>query len=678
MPNPNLFNEEVGLLHRGWIDSYDAKTDRIFVKLNVGPITSNNPAIGMPAPHTMFFNNGMLITTMPSPGTPVTVAQGSGGQYHFVSFLAEDLTILPTLTLGEMLIQANDTTKITLNDSFDILLGSDGNRFHVNTDRSYISSNFDNEFNFTQAVRKVNGIVKRDLVLNTNFDQDSKLESDNYDAQFFVIGLDPTASSNSVITGSTKNPPFVEDRELVYEFQYDSNITDDLNESTLYSSTGTKTQSFSFPNRRTSRADTLSLTLASPNYLMETIKGTVVDIFGNILDLNRSPLLKSRSVNKNQATIRSDQNSNTVQSFLNIKAMERRSIAYHFEINARKDLSGSNGQISLPDINSNDDHARSRSRFFVDIDKEGQFKINVPASSETGNIPLLTRYENYSTFGSEDNNNPNKLIFRDDNLDIFQDSFAAPTATPSTTGFDYAPDKGSVQLKDGDADGAPIDRITGSHIKHGTAYHDILQTCYVHQSNDFINYQSGTTQPLTVDLSTIKPLTKIVSPVIMLSGTGANAGGRSGSMNFDGSVEVNIGANTIDRQSLWMDMAGGMVAHIGRGLADSNGSMRSAAVNMDGDFYMQIGGFGVTGDQRFAKEFNGSYGAVLDLRIMTATGNVHMFRCDNNGVTLMTPGNMAFHAAGDIKFTSDHNIILESETLIAQGRMILKEFGGSI
>lgn len=678
MPNPNLFNEEVGLLHRGWIDSYDPKTDRIFVKLNVGPITSNNPAIPMPAPHSMFFNNGMLISTMPSSGTPVTVAQGSGGQYHFVSFLAEDLSILPTLSLGEMLIQANDTTKITLDDNFEILVGSDDNRIHINTDRGYISTNFNNEFNFTQAVRKVNGLVKRDLVVNTNFDQNSKLESDSYDPQLFVIGLDPTASTTSTITGATKNPPFVEHREMVYEFQYDSNITDDLNESTLYSSTGTKTQTFSFPNRRASREDTLSLTLAAPNYLMEIVKGTVVDIFGNILDLNRTPLLKPRSVNKNQSTIRSDQSTDTVRSFLAIKAMERRSLAYHFEINARKDLASSNGQIALPDITSNADHSRSRSRFFVDIDKEGQFKINVPASSETGNIPLLTRYENYSTFGPEDNNNPNKLIFRDDNLDIFQDSFAAPVATPVTTGFSYASDMGSIQLKDGDADGAPLDRITGSHIKHGTAYHDILQTCYIQQSNNFINYQTGTTQPLTVDLSKITPITNIVTPVIMLSGTGANAGGRSGSLNFDGSLELNIGANTIDRQSLWLDTAGGVVANIGRGKADSNGSMRSATVNMNGDFYMQIGGFGVTGDLRFAKEFNGSYGAVLDLRILNANGMAHMFRCDNNGVTLMTPGNLAVHAVGDVKFTSDHNMTFEAENITMQGRMVLKEFGGSI
>ena len=112
------------------------------------------------------------------------------------------------------------------------------------------------------------------------------------------------------------------------------------------------------------------------------------------------------------------------------------------------------------------------------------FKFNVPASSETGNIPLLTRYENYSTFGTEDNSNPNKLIFREDNIDIFQDSFASPSFNISDGSF--SKERGSISLDNNGNNGAPIDRITDVHIKHGTAYHDILATCYTHQRSDFL------------------------------------------------------------------------------------------------------------------------------------------------------------------------------------------------
>jgi hypothetical protein len=669
MPNTSIFNEEVGLLRRGAIESFDEGRGVIKVKLNTATAGSSNTAVEIPAPHALFYNNGLYIGTRPKPGTPIVVSQGSGGQYFFVSFLAENLPKVPSLKLDELLIQSNDNSFIKLDTKTNVSIGSENNRVHINTTENYISTNFYNQFDFTQGARRVDGLVKRDKILNTNFDDNLKLEDDSYNSKFFTIGLDPSTSPNSSVTGSSKNPPFVEQRELVYEFQYSSDIDNDLNESILYNGGGTNNRNYILPNRRKSRADTLSLTLVSPNYLMETIKGTVVDIFGNILDINRNPL----PVGADQNTIRAEKSSDKSAAFLRIKEIERKSLAYHFEINARKDLSGQNGKITLPDINSNSDYARNRSRFFIDIDKEGQFKVNVPASSETGNVPLLTRYENYSTFGPEDNNNPNKLIFRDDNLDIFHDSFAAPKATAIDSGFSYSVDRGSIQLKDGSADGAPLDRITQAHIKHGTAYHDILQTCYAQQNNDFIDYQAGTSTHTTVDINSIAKLTDVVSSVINVSGDNANAGGRSGTINFDGSIEMNIGANTIDRQSLWLDTAGGLVANIGRDLKN-----RSAVVSMNGDLIIQIGGFGVVGDSRFIKSNNGSIGAILDLRVFTSGGFVHMIRCDNNGVTLMTPGNLAVHAKGNMKFSSDSNMEFDAETITMQGRMVNKIFGGSI
>lgn len=665
MSNPNLFNEEVGLLKRGWITDYNAETGQLSVKLNNAPISSNNPAIAVQGSHALFYNNGLFIGTYPQINTPVIVGQGSGGEYHFVSFLAENIDIVPELNDGELLIRANDLTKISLDLNNHIIIGSDGNRIQVDTDRNYMSTNFHNYFKFSQAGLRVDGIVKRDLVRNTIYDQNFKLENNNYDSEMYTVALDPTASVNNVINGSSKNPPLVEQRELTYEFQYLSDVSDDLTESTGYSDTGTKTQNYKFPNRRKSRADTLSLSLVAPNYLMETVKGTVVDIFGNILDLNRYPL----PVGKDTNTLRPDKSTDKVKSFLSIKEIQRKSLAYHFEINARKDLTGQNGQVSLPDINSNSNYARDRSRFFVDVDKEGQFKINVPASSETGNIPLLARYENYSTYGSEDNGNPNKLIQLENNQDIFLDSFVSSPYQPSNNG------RGSIAIKYSDgAEATPIDRITQTHIRHGMVYHDILQTCFVHQNNAFLDYQAGTTTTPTLDLSTIPPLKNIVSETILVSGNTANAGGRSGSINLDGSLELNIGANTIDRQSLWVDLAGGMVTNIGR---DIRG--RSAIANMTGDFFFQIGGIGVQGDSRFKEDINGEVkGAVMDLRVLTSGLTSHIIRIDNTGITIMTPQDLRIHSKGNMAITSDSDIRIECETLTIQERMLLKTFGGSI
>lgn len=673
-----LFDESVGLLKRASIKKYLPDEDALLVKLATGesPVKGSDPLlpIKVQAPHSMFYNNGMFIGTLPAEGTPIIIGQGNTG-WHFVSFIAENPTIVPELSLGELLIQTGANTKITLQststnpsrtaDAGDISIGGDVKKIHINTQENYITTNFDADNHFTQSARRVEGIVERDLVRYSQFSDDVKLDRDDYADLFKTIGMDPTISTDTKVV---KNPPLNEIREMVYEFQYSSNVEDDLRESTKYGQEKPTGLDFSFPNRRKSRADTLSLSLVAPNYLMETIKGTVVDVFGNILDLNRYPLPVGKGFDQN--TLDKDQSKDKVASYQLIRALERKSIAYHFELNPRKDLSSNNG--SAPDVTSNKDYARSRSRFFIDIDKEGQFKINVPSSSETGNIPLLSRYENYSTFGPEDNGNPNKQIFKGagNKFDIYHDSFAADNIT---AGNELAGQKGSIKLVSGDkSTTVPKDRLTGNLLNHGTAYHDILQTCTAHQNGSvLLNYQAGEVEPLTVNLASIPDLTNIVSSTITISGTDAKAGGRSGQLSMDGSFEWNIGANTIDRQSLWLDTAGGIVANIGR---DKNG--RSVMTTCDGDFYFQVGGFGIKADSRFGDDSD-LKGGVLDLRVFTDGLYTHMVRIDSNGITIMTPGNLAIHSKGDMCLTSDNNIRIECNTLIMQERMHLKTFGGS-
>ncbi len=95
----------------------------------------------------------------------------------------------------------------------------------------------------------------------------------------------------------------------------------------------------------------------------------------------------------------------------------------------------------------------------------------------------------------------------------------------------------------------------------------------------------------------------VVSKIIYVGGDKANAGGRSGQINFDGSLELNVGANTVDRQSLWLDTAGGIVANVGRDKLN-----RSMIMGMDGDCFIQVGGYGVSTDSRFGSEDNGFRG----------------------------------------------------------------------
>jgi hypothetical protein len=664
------FQEKVGLLKRGSIVGYDKSRGVMLVQLTTNlAIKGQNPKpVPVPIPYPLFYN-GLFMGSLPTLGSTVIIGQGNGGSNYFVSFLAENTAAVPDVDTDTIKISAGDYAKITLSKSSDIIIGDDDSFIHINASSNLITSNFDSSNHFTQGTRSVTGPIKRDLKPNTNFSQNAKLTSDIYDSKFDIIGLDPTVKTNSLVSGPAKNPAFVENRELVYEFNNNSAVNDDYTESLFYGTSNTTKTNFTFPNRRLSRADTLSLTLAYPNHLMETVKGTVVDIFGNILDINRVPL----PVGKDTITLKGD---NKKSAFLAIKELERKSIAFHFEINARKDLiSSTTNQLTLPDINSNSDYARNRSRFFFDIDKEGQFKINVPASSERGNISLLTRYENYSTTGDEDNNNPNKLIFRKDNLDILHDSFAAPSINLINDGVTTNTERGSIVLSNDGANGAPIDRITGVHIKHGTVYHDILNTCYAHQSLDRLAYPNEWGFPVfPLQTADIPILTNVVSNKINVSGDNANAGGRSGSINLDGSLELNIGANTIDRQSLWLDTAGGIVANIGR---DRNNN--SAVVSMDGNVIWQIGGFGVSTDSRFSSLNNGQIGASLDIRILNKGGFATLIRVDDSGnLSIISPGNMAFHSNKNISFSADGNISVNAESLILQDRLVNKVRGGSI
>lgn len=650
----------VGVLRLATVLSYDSKTGLLEVNLDMSNITINTETTKkIKIPFSFYSTNGLFIGGIPEPGTPVVIGQGEG-KWYFVSFINNTPSNIK-LKSGELLIQSSNSTQLTLNRDGTINLGSPSSRINLNTDAKTYLDNFDIKMSFTEGHRHIVGPIKRDLKPNKHVSEDSKLASPLFDEYLITVGLDPSASKNTNQKSNSKNPPFIENRELIYEFLYSSGVSDELSESSIYGKSDQLKQKFTLPNRRKSRTDTLSLTLLEPNFLMETIKGTVVDIFGNILDINRSRL----PIGSNDFTIRSEGNKDKEAAYIKIREAQRKGIAYHFEINAKKDLRGKNGQLVLPNISARleeNDYARNRSRFFLDVDKEGMIKLNVPASSDVGNIPLLVRYENWSSFNDKDNNNPNKFFKNDDGLDIYLDSFAK--------------NGGVIAIEDENGRTTLKDRITEAHLNHGTAYHNILNTCQVHQSTQFISYPF---EPL-FDISAIpyydpnpdaavsdKNFGNIVSPKITVGGKNANAGGRSGSFNFDGSIEMNVGANSIDRHSVWLDTAGSIIGNIGRDKRNI-----SAAITMDGDLLLQVGGNGVTGDSRFAKLNNAFRPGAIDIRVFNAGFDCTMIRIDNEGVKIMTPGRMIFQSQGDMLFRSASGIVMDAERIVFHDREHLK------
>jgi len=664
----NQRSEPIGLLKKATVDHYNSTTNKLTVHTEDHP---DIPIENVSLPYMFSYDNGVCIASMPPEGSTIIIGQtqGATNAYYFVSSLGSSANI-PNTKLGELLLKSKNA-EIRLDDNFNINIGNGDEKVHIRTAKndSLISSSFSEEYHFTQATRNINGLIRRDLNVNSNIPSDLRLKDDSYLDDYKIIGLNPKTNVNTY-SGPNKNPPFVENREQIYEFKYDANILDDLTESQLYSDKVPNKKS-NYISRRKSRTDVLSLTLDYPNYLMETIKGTVIDIFGNILDLNRLPL----PIGKKTVDDKSE-------NFKIIKELERRSLAFHFEMNARKDLSSG----ELPDINSNADYARNRSRLFLDIDKEGQFKLNIPASSSKGNIPVLARYENYVSFSGD---NKDSINSKDgDGVDIYLDSFAAPDLGGYDGDLDYtSKNKGSISIKDQDGYGMPLDRITKNTIKHGTAYHDILSTCWALTHIGRINYANASEgdKEFNINISDIIDANKtvgleeVVSKEINISGDSANAGGRSGSINLDGSLELNVGANSIDQQSLWLDFAGGIVANVGK-----DNKNKSLAMNMDGDVYIQVGLMPPSAssaplDSRFSETYSAQVPAVVDIRIMNnGTGPNKsnydtIIRIDLEGVKVMTPGRMQFHSGADMKFTSDSNIEIQCENLNIQGRMVVKD-----
>jgi hypothetical protein len=662
-----VISKPAGFLRVGTISSIDPDFMIASVKLR-SPSIGSNEVVSAQLPISFLSSGGGFIGGWVKPGTPVVVSQAEGsGSYFIVQFLARDpaarnrvgaskITI-PTLVEGQITIQSNALTSINL-DSDGIRIGEDKNLVSFDTNRKLMLNTFDASYSLTQGSREITGIVRRDRNPKINFASTLRTFDPSYDDNLKIIGMDPVAVVRNSNSGSSvRNPARIEKREVVFEYEDFAKIQSNDIELKLYNEDNSINIS-NIINRREGRADALSLSLVAPNYLIETIKGTVIDIFGNMLDINRNIIPIGRD-NLSVSKIKSTLDKPTLENaYEQIKREERKSLAYHFEINARKETKGS----GPPSVSNRDDYARSRSRFFFDVDKEGQFKLNVPASSETGNVPLLTRYENYSTISPDPvSNDPNALVFNDDYKDIFAEPFANNQV---------------IQIKDVlNTNAAPMDRFsdpgTPIYIKHGTAYHDIGKTCISFQKDTYYNPPEYIITS-SIASGRISPLNDVVSTEILVSGANANAGGRSGQINFDGSIEINIGANTVDRQSLWLDTQGGIVANIGRDL-NNNASLVS---KFDGNVYVEIGGTTVPSEKgRFKGNNTGLMAGAFDVRVYNAQGELTILRIDNEGLTISTPGRLVMYANQDIMMRSAGAIHIDGEDVILQGRKVVKDVG---
>jgi len=681
----------------------------IFVGLQVGSIVT----LGMAS-----YERYVPISVIPPPAY-------YGGDMSGVSEASFDAVGFPQIEEGDIVIQGVGGGQFRFNNDNSVILITafgEGTAFGGDSDDSHrcsITTDSPVAYSVSNAGLYAKGIVRRDVRITEGEDDFTDFLNDIYSEQALEeVGLDPQRqviymSKNPTAGGAskteerhTRNPGLMEERQILLEcgrkWQV-GNYQDELERRMENSETATLGN---YMDRGARRSAVLGLSLTNPNELFEEVKGTLIDIFGNFVDINRE-IIPVPSGEK-------------PEDFL-INAMEklRHTVAFHLELNTRKgwrydeEYSNTKKPILLkdpPNLFSVANSARDRSRWFVDIDKEGLTKINIPATSETGNIPALVRYETSSAIEVDNSGHPQKearknpsLLYRNEaNKDIFLDQFGPG-------GIKILDDKEKPNISNrlaGESgnwlDGSGERKVQPEYIEAGTAFHDITRTALALLKEN-INIVASTMveeNPPTPEegyqamSSEVDPRVRNADPVPAkrdpktgLVSDQPNAGGRSMQVNLDGSLEMSIGANTIDRVSLTLDTAGAIVSRLGR---DRFG--RSVVMQTDGTIAIEVGGFDFIGegskdgaDSRFVgrgdvrknslpSDPNRFKSGKIVIRLRRANtdnsgpdqdNDDSLLILDETGMTIQSAGRLNLISEQDMVLTSKSRIILDAEQVQA-------------
>ena len=710
-------NYDDGVLHTIWLDD-----------------DSEGPIVPIPHPAPNKGGSGMYIGI--KIGTVILLSMASHKVYVPTAILPtmayyntdsasipeadfDDLNF-PALEPGDVVLQGQTGAEFRLNNgnhTDEIVLGNEyGEGFIIGggNDSFRCSITVPSPVDYTIAPYgiKAAGIVRRDVkiedVEESFIDFLTDLESEQ---SLEEIGWDPSKQV-AILSGGVgestegknyRNPAFVEERETLFEYGRDWQIGTFADEKSNLESSIPPVANFMHRGER--RSNVLGLSLANPNELMERVSGTVVDIFGNMIDINRR-ILDTPTGDKTEDLLKS--------------ALEqaRHTIAYHMEINVRKgyrfdhkdQITKKPALFTDPEdaISSVANGARDRSRRFIDVDKEGLTKVNIPASSETGNVPMITRYENSSVLNIDAAGNPSvdgrdakdtRKLFRNvKNRDVFTEQVGPGGVKVSGDTPDNRMKGKKTSWKD--SDGKNVSQKTmGTNVEAGTAFHDITETAWA-LIKENINTNANSIYldgPTSIEKG-LRAISKEINPVLPKDNTSPatrmtnksglladqpNAGGRSVHLNLDGSMETSIGANTIDRVSWVLDTAGALVWRLGR---DRSG--RSAVIHADGTVALEVGGFDYIGkastdevDTRFVGKGTGPRSKVLQLdptqfrsgklvirvRKADATGTKPddsskdtLLVIDETGITLTTSGRFDLMSDKNMSFTSKSLITIDA------------------
>ena len=619
----------------------------------------------------------------------------------------------PNIDSGDIVVQGASAGQLRFDNNGYIVLenqfgeGVTYNSADDHSARCSISIASPTEYHISEAGVKASGMVRRDVRTKETEEEFSDLLADPDAEQILEqVGWDPTKQTSfytrvpvsqgtaSVDNKKFRNPPRIENREIIFEYAKSWNVGNFQDELIKMESDDMILPDSS--DRRERRSNVLSLSQTSPNELIERINGNLVDIFGNVLNINK-------------AIIPTPSGSTPDNLLLDAFEINRHSVAYHMEINTKKGYAYRESERSLkPAILSNNipnpmvsaNNAKDRSRWAFRIDKEGLTTLNIPATSETGTVPLLTRQETSSVLKVDVNGkltdgqreDSEGLYRNSNNQDIFHDQFGPGGIKVNTnTKIENRLNGKKTSWVENSSNATSLPK----YVEAGTAFHDITKTARTLLEKNINRRASEIPDDGEADMADPLAISQevnaiynanasaIIDPDTGLISNQPNAGGRSAQINMDGSLELSIGSNTIDRVSWVLDTAGALVARLGR---DRQG--RSAIIHSDGTIAIEVGGFDFIGesgadevDTRFVgrglsrkqslpKDQKRFRDGKLVIRVRrantTQTGpdeDENFLIIDESGITLVTPGQFNVISEQDITFQSGSAIILEAPVI---------------
>lgn len=606
-------------------------------------------------------NSGMWVGVF-KPGTKVLITKTSGEGNEFTVILglvpqenkypeyfgSRQLIDVPNGTFsypeiveGRLVLRGDLGSELLLGETGNVSLLSGNAGLHLkkyglqNIIAYHVAHDF---FNFSNAGRSYNGVARRIPANARNFFPITSLINSPL---FSDLNFENTASPIGFFNGSVplkysylnkkRNPEIAEHRIIFNEFTTDSffsGFDDEILRTNKELSLLANSDTLS---RYREPSNILQL---SEKELAEFVAGNLIDLNGNILDINYRKLLYGDPGNRTPKN-------NIDESIEAARRISRRGVGVHF-------LLSTNTLKSEKSSNSN--------TFFFDIDKEGFFKLNVPKTSDTGNIPYISNIE----FSDTKNNvkvsldNPSKVEKVPVHLRDESGNPILPLTSRSTreTGIRYADSNKSPYFPQGNVSGIVRVNSTKYHnmytiaerliacniskinipetfvnddgliegnsynkpfeifdndqkIVEGTSFTETKAPSFMSTINVFpaapAIYSGGDTVVGGIELNndeTAPPYSnsfalekddlgnftaKIVDTT--LGSPRTRTGGKSAAINFEGSVETSIGSDNTDRKSFVLDTAGSVLAWLGK---DING--RSLILQSDGEVLVNVGG----------------------------------------------------------------------------------------